>query len=159
MTFQPKAGVDFIYLEDLKVGQKFAAGPRIVTEEEIIAYARQFDPQDFHTSPILAKDTVFGGLVASGWHTASMTMRLILEATPKMKGGMIGRQVEKISWPRPVRPGDELSLEIEIIDIRPSATNPARGTARTRNTVSNQKGETVMEMDTVILVPRREAGV
>src|SRR4051812_46216554 len=93
----------YIYLEDLSVGQKFAAGPVTVTEAEIIAFAKQYDPQDFHTDPVKAKDTLFGELVASGWHTAALTMRMILAASPKMKGGMIGRSVEKMSWPRPVR--------------------------------------------------------
>ena len=145
----------FIYLEDISVGQKFTAGSMTVTEESIIAFARQFDPQDFHTDPVKAKDTVFGGLVASGWHTASMSMRMILDATPKMKGGMIGRQVEKIGWPMPVRAGDVLSIEVEIMELRPSATNPSRGTIRTKNTTFNQKHEIVQEMEAIIFIPRR----
>ncbi|MBU6475237.1 MAG: MaoC family dehydratase [Alphaproteobacteria bacterium] len=145
----------FITLEDLTAGQKFTAGPQKVTQEEIIAFARQFDPQDFHTDPVKAKDTVFGELVASGWHTAALAMRMIVEATPKMQGGMVGRAVENISWPRPVRPGDLLSLTVEITDLRPSEKSPARGLMRTKNTVTNQNGETVMEMEAVVFVPRR----
>jgi acyl dehydratase len=144
-------------MEDLSIGQKFNAGPVTVTEKAIIAFGNQFDPQDFHTDPVKAKKTLFGELVASGWHTAAMTMRMIVEATPKMKGGLIGRQVEKIGWPRPVRPGDQLSLEIEVMELRPSATNPARSTMRAKNTVFNQKGEVVMEMETIVFVPRKAA--
>lgn len=146
----------FHYLEDFKPGQKFKAGPIRVSAEDIIAYAKQFDPQDFHTSPEKAKDTVFGEHVASGWHTASLTMKLILMAIPPMKGGMIGRMVEKMSWSQPVRPGDELSLELEILGLR-NSSNPARGVARVRNTTFNQKGEAVLEMETIILIPRRGA--
>jgi len=146
---------NYIYLEDLSVGQKFHAGPVQVTQEAIIAFAKQFDPQDFHTDPVKAKDTFFGELVASGWHTASLTMRMIVDASPKMKGGMVGRVVEKMGWPRPVRPGDVLSLELEILDLRTSAKSPERGLMRTKNTVTNQKGEPVLEMETVVFVPRK----
>ena len=145
----------YLYLEDLSVGQKFHAGPIEVTQETIIAFAKQFDPQDFHTDPVKAKDTVFGELVASGWHTASLTMRMITEATPKMKGGMVGRAIEKMGWPRPVRPGDVLSLELEILDLRTSPKSPERGIMRTKNTVTNQDGKAVLEMEAVVFVPRR----
>ena len=156
MSENKKAAAEqYIYFEDLSLGQKFHAGPLHVTQEAIIAYAKQFDPQDFHTDPVKAKDTIFGELVASGWHTASLTMRMILEAGPTMKGGMVGRAIEKMGWPRPVRPGDELKLEIEVIDLRTSAKSPARGIMRTKNTVANQKGEPVLEMEVVIFVPRR----
>lgn len=151
-----KDAADFYYMEDFQPGQKFRAGPVTLTAQDIIDYAKKYDPQDFHTDPEKAKDTVFGEHVASGWQTASITMSLILKATPPIKGGMVGRQVEKMSWPRPVRPGDSLSLELEIVDIRPSS-NPRRGVARVKNTTFNQRGEVVLEMDTIILVPRRTA--
>lgn len=140
-------------LENLHIGQKFTSGPVSVTQDEIIAFARQFDPQDFHTDPVKARDTIFGELVASGWHTAALTMRMIVAATPAMKGGIIGRSVEKISWPRPVKPGDSLSLEIEILELRPSSSTADRGVMRTKNTTRNQNGKIVMEMETVVLVP------
>lgn len=145
---------NYITIEDLSVGQKFTAGPAQITAQSIIAFGKEFDPQDFHTDPIKAKDTVFGELVASGWHTASLTMRMIVDAMPKMKGGMVGRAVEKMNWPRVVRPGDVLSLEVEIIDLRSSDKTPERGLMRTRNIVTNQKGETVLEMEAVVFVPR-----
>ncbi len=144
----------FYYMDDFKAGDKFTSGPITVSAEDIIAYAKQFDPQDFHIHPEKAADTALGGHAASGWHTASLTMRMILDATPPMKGGMVGRQVENMSWPRPVRPGDTLRLELEILNIRTSS-NPTRGVMRTKNTTYNQNNEPVLEMETIILVPRR----
>jgi acyl dehydratase len=146
----------FYYMEDAHVGQKFKAGPVTVTAAEIIAFAKQFDPQPMHTDPAQAKKLMFGSLIASGWHTGSITMGLILEATPKMMGGMVGRNIEKMGWPNPVRPGDQLSVEVEVLEIRPSGKNPERGIMRTRNTTFNQKGEPVLEMDAVIFIPRRQ---
>lgn len=144
------------YMEDLRLGQTFASTQEtLVTPEMIVAFAQQYDPQPFHTDPVAAKDTLFGTLVASGWHTAALTMRMMVENMPQMKGGLVGRQVEKISWPRPVYPGDKLSYLAEVIDMRASVSNPQRGVIRTKNTTFNQKGEVVMEMETVIFVPRR----
>lgn len=145
----------YTYYEDLSLGQKFTAGPVEVTLDEIIAYAKQFDPQGFHTDPERAKHTVFGEIIASGWHTASMTMRLIIAASPKMKGGMIGRKIEHISWPKPVKPGDKLSYEGEILDLRTSSSNAERGIMRVKNTTFNQNREPVLEMESVVFVPRR----
>lgn len=143
------------YMEDLAVGQRFSAGPLDVTAEDITAYAKKYDPQDFHTDPARAKNTVFGELIASGWHTASLTMRLIIEASPPMKGGMIGRSVERMNWPKPVKPGDKLYFEGEILDLRASNSNPDRGIMRVKNTTFNQNREPVLEMETVVFVPRR----
>jgi acyl dehydratase len=146
---------NYIYLEDFAVEQKFSAGPVKVTEQSIIAFANQYDPQDFHTDPVKAKNTVFGELVASGWHTACLAMRMVGDAIPKMQGGMVGRAVEKMNWPRPVRPGDVLSLEVEVLELRTSDKSRERGLLRTKSTVTNQKGEPVLEMETVAFVPRR----
>jgi acyl dehydratase len=147
----------YTHMEDFHAGQKFHSKPVTVTAEDIVAFARQFDPQYFHTDPALAKDSVFGGLAASGWHTAALTMRLLLDAVPDIAGGMVGRAVEKLHWPRAVRAGDTLSAEIEVLDVRPSNSNPTRGTGRIRAVTRNQKGEIVQEMETVILLPRRTA--
>lgn len=145
----------YLYMEDVHIGQKFAAGPVIMHLDDIIRFARAFDPQDFHTDVEKAKDSSFGELVASGWHTAAVTMRMITEATPKMKGGMIGRNVSHMNWPRPVRPGDALSYEGEILDVRASASNPKRGLIRVKNITRNQNGEIVLESETLIFIPRR----
>ena len=146
---------DFTYMEDLKVGQKFVAGPIKVTAEEIIAFATQFDPQPFHLDAEAAKHTAFGELVASGWHTASMTMRMIVDSSPNMEGGMIGHSIEKLNWLRAVKPGDSLSFEAEILDLRGSNSDPRRGVMRIRNTTSNQKGEPVLTMESIVFVPRK----
>jgi acyl dehydratase len=145
----------YAYMEDLSAGQIFETGPLDVTEAEIIAFARKFDPQDFHLDAARAKDTAFGELVASGWHTAAMMMSMIVAAMPKMKGGMIGRTVENMSWLRPVRPGDRLSYRGEVLEVMPSGRDPGRGTLRTKNTVFNQDGKPVLEMTCAVIVPRR----
>ena len=142
-------------MEDLAVGQTFGAGPIEVTEDEVIAFAQKFDPQFFHTDPEAAKNSPFGGLIASGWHTAAITMRLIIEASPPMKGGMVGRSVEKMNWLRPVKPGDRLRFEGEILELRASEKNPAQGVMRVRNTTFNQDNKKVLESETVVMVPRR----
>lgn len=144
-------------MEDLHIGQKFTAGPVRVTAEEIVAFAQKFDPQDFHLDPVKAKATLFGEQVASGWHTASLTMRMIVDITTGMKGGLVGRTVEKINWPRPVRPNDVLTLEVEIIELRDSAKMPSHGMMRTKNITYNQDRKPVMEMETVVFVPKRTA--
>lgn len=145
----------FTFMEDMHAGQIFESGPLPVTAEDIIAFASKYDPQDFHLDAEKAKDTAFGELVASGWHTASITMSLIVAAMPKMKGGMIGRTIENMTWLRPVRPGDSLSYRGEVIGIRASGGDAKRGILRTKNTTFNQNGEAVMEMTCVIFVPRR----
>jgi acyl dehydratase len=143
-------------MEDFHVGQKFTAGPMTVTAQDITAFAEQFDPQDFHTDSLKAKNTVFGEQVASGWHTAALSMRLMLSAVPEIEGGMVGRSIEKLQWPRPVRPGDSLSITIEILEMRVSASNPARGITRIKAVTHNQNNDPVQEMETVIFMPRRE---
>lgn len=142
-----------LYLDDLSVGQRFHAGPVTVTEPEIVAYARQFDPQPFHLDAEAAKDTFFGGLAASGWHTASLTMRLIVQATP-FAGGVIGGGGE-ISWPRATRPGDTLRVESEVLEVQPSRSRPDRGMAVVRTTTLNQNDEPVQVLVAKIIVPRR----
>ena len=142
-------------LEDFSVGDRFPTGSITVTEDEIIAFGRQFDPQEFHLDPMAAKDTFFGELVASGWHTAAMTMRLMVDSGFTGSTPLIGLGVELLNWPRAVRPGDTLSASVEILEIRPSRSNPARGSIRTRTTTVNQDGETVYQMTSTVLMPRR----
>jgi acyl dehydratase len=143
-----------LYLEDLAVGQIYRAGPVPISAEAIKAYALQFDPQPFHMDEDAAADTFFGGLAASVWHTASLTMRLVVEALP-LAGGVIGGGVDELRWPRPLRAGDELHLEGEIIEVRPSRSQPARGLARVRTTTLNRTGEAVQIMVANLIVPRR----
>jgi acyl dehydratase len=143
------------YLEDLKVGDRFESGLYAVTEEAIINFAREFDPQPFHLDLEAAKKSIFGGLVASGWHTAAITMRLLVTSNLNLAGGAIGLGVDEMRFPKPVRPGDTLRLELEIVEIRPSRSKPDRGTARIRYTTRNQNDEIVFTQTATVLVPKR----
>ncbi len=143
------------YLEDFTVGQVFNTGRRSVDKEQIIAYAKQFDPQPFHLDEEAARKSPFQGLAASGWHTAGMTMRIMLEGEFKPAGGILGVGFDDLSWPRPVRPGDELHVKSEILEVRPSKSKPDRGMLRVRTTTYNQNDEPVMIFTGNLLVPRR----
>jgi len=143
-----------LYLEDLKVGQRFITGRCVISSDAIKDFARQFDPQPFHLSEEGAKDTLFGGLAASGWHTASLTMRLQVQTGPRLAGGVIGASSE-ISWPKPTRPGDELHVESEILAIRPSQSRPGRGILTIRSDTLNQRGEVVQTMTVNLIAQRR----
>ena len=116
---------DKLYLDDLVVGQKFNSREYLLDAEQIMTYAREFDPQPFHTDSEQAKNTFFKGLAASGWHTASITMKLVVESLP-MSAGVIGAGVEELSWPLPTRPGDRLHLESEVLEIIPSRRSRLR---------------------------------
>ncbi|HEX2116826.1 MAG TPA: MaoC family dehydratase [Alphaproteobacteria bacterium] len=147
------------YFEDFKAGDIFKGGPVDVTQDAIIAYARQFDPQPFHLDPHAAKDSMFGELVASGWHTASMTMRMFATSDMNIINGVIGGGLEQLSWPRPVRPGDRLSLRSEILETRPSRSKPDRGMIRVKVETLNHKGEVVQSFVTQLFVLRRSPGI
>jgi acyl dehydratase len=142
-----------LYLEDVFVGQRFVTGTYTLTAEAIKAFARDYDPQPFHTDEETAKDTFFGGLAASGWHTAAITMRLQADSGPPIAGGMIGAGGE-ISWPRPTRPGDTLHVESEITDVNPSKSRPERGFITLKSETKNQKGEVVQLLIVKLLVWR-----
>ncbi len=143
------------YFEDLKVGDRFQSGPYEVTEKAINDFAREFDPQPFHLDRAAANKSVFRGLVASGWHTAAITMRLLVMSGLNIAGGAIGLGVDELRFPKPVRPGDTLRLEIEIVDVRLSKSKPDRGTARIRYATRNQDDEVVFTQTATILVPKR----
>ena len=132
---------DKLYLEDLRVGQTFTTASVTVTTEAIKAFARDYDPQPFHLDEDAARDSLFGGLAASGWHTAALSMRLLVDGLP-IAGGLIGVGGET-TWPRPTRPGDTLTVDIEVTEITPSKSRPDRGMVRTRNETRNQHGEPV----------------
>ena len=117
------SGDDRLYLDDLHIGQRFTSATHVVDEEQIKAFARQFDPQPFHLDNEAAKDTLFSGLAASGWHTAAITMRLLVESGLPLAGGIV-RAGGELDWPNPTRPGDSLQVEREVLDIRPSRSRP-----------------------------------
>jgi acyl dehydratase len=146
------------YFEDYAVGQKFTTGTVTVTAERIKSFAREFDPQPFHTDEEAARDTFFGGLVASGWHTAAMTMRLFVESDITPVGGSIGAGGSDLSWPRPTRPGDVLRAESEVLDLRPSKSRPDIGIMKVKLTTYNQKNEVVQIAHPTMIVPRRPQG-
>jgi acyl dehydratase len=146
-----------VAFEDLAPGQIFRAGPIRMTRERIMEFGAEFDPQPQHLSEEQAARSIFGTLVASDWHTAAVTIRMMVESAPLAAGSM-GAGVEDLSWRAPVRPGDELSCESEIITLRPSRSRPDRGVMTLRITTRNQRGEIVMEMTSRVILPRRSAG-
>jgi len=143
---------DFDYL---KVGDRFKSEPLEVTEKQVIEFARKFDPQMFHLNRKSAERTIFKGLIASGWHTAAMTMRLFVQ-TLNFAEGAIGLGVDKLRWPNVVRPGDVLTVQAKIVHLRPSRSRPNYGIIRLRKVTINQRGEIVQTMLASVLVPRRE---
>ncbi len=145
-----------LYLEDLEVGRRFESGSVAVTEAEIKAFAGKFDPQPFHLDDDAARASLFGGLAASGWHTAALTMRLLVEGGAPLAGGIIGAGGE-VSWPQPTRPGDVLTVHSEVLAVTPSRSRPERGTVSLRSTTRNQRGETVQILIARLVVPRRPA--
>ena len=144
-----------LYLEDLAPGQTFQSRTHHLAADEIMAFAEQFDPQPFHTAPAAAADTFFKGLAASGWHTAAITMRLLVDSVP-FAGGLIGAGGE-VSWPRPSRPGDTLHVVSTIEAVTPSRSRPDRGTARMRSETINQRGEVAQVLVSTLVVIRRPA--
>ncbi|MBA3893814.1 MAG: MaoC family dehydratase [Gemmatimonadales bacterium] len=143
------------YLEDLAVGQRYAGGSVAVDLQAIRTFAASFDPQPFHLDEEAARTSVFGRLVASGWHTMALTMRLLVEGELRSAWGLIGLGADELRWPRPVLPGDVLHVEWEVHEVRPSSSKPDRGTARLRIMTRNQRDEVVLSLVTTILLPRR----
>src|SRR5213595_3997700 len=142
------------YFEDLKRGDRFKSETYTVNEEQIISFAREFDPQPFHLDSAVARQTMFKGLIASGWHTAAITMRLFVQ-TLNFAEGAIGLGVDELRWPNAVRPGNALTVETEILHLRPSRSKPGYGIIRLRYVTTNQDGEIVQTMMASALVPRR----
>jgi acyl dehydratase len=142
------------YFEDLAVGQIFGSGRLTVSADEIKEFAARFDPQPFHLDEAAAKSSLFAGLAASGWHTAALTMRLIVGGEFRPAGGIIGGGGE-LAWLKPVRPGDELRAESEILETRESRSRPGEGLVKVRVTTLNQHGEAVQTFTPTLLVTRR----
>ena len=147
-----------LYLEDLRPGDVRETGSHTVTREEIVAFARQFDPQPIHLDEEAARRSPFGGLIASGWHTASLCMRLVVEAVlPDGSGNLGSPGVDELRWTRPVRPGDTLTVRTEVVEVKPSRSKPDRGLVRLRYVVRNQHGEDVMSLIAMGIMRRRPA--
>jgi acyl dehydratase len=147
---------ELLYLDDMRVGQHFTSGTHRVDEAQIKAFAKQFDPQPFHLDEQAAKGTFFGALVASGWHTVAITMRLLVEGGMPVAGGVIGAGAE-INWPRPTRPGSTLHVETEVLEVKPSRSHPDRGMVTVRSETRNELGEVVQVLVSKLVVPRRKS--
>jgi acyl dehydratase len=147
------------YLEDFAVGQTYGSGRLRVEKDRIKTFAAEFDPQPFHLDEEAARGSIFRGLAASGWHTAALTMRLLVESELRPAGGIVGAGFDEFRWPRPVRPGDELHLESEVLEVRPSKSRQDQGLIKVRTTTKNQNGEAVqISVGTLIVPCRSHAG-
>lgn len=146
------------YLEDFAPGQTFHSGRLRVDATRIKSFAAEFDPQAFHLDESAARDTVFRGLAASGWHTAAMTMRLLVESELRPAGGIVGMGLDELKWPSPVRSGDELRIEAEILEVRPSKSRPGQGLIKVRTVTLNQNDDPVQVTVVNLLALRRPAG-
>ncbi len=146
----------FLYFEDFEPGTVFELGERTLAKEDIVTFAREYDPQPFHVDEEAARESAFGGLIASGWHTGSVFMRLYADALLSRAAAMGSPGVEELRWLKPVRPGDTLTARLTVLDTTPSARNPKRGTVHLFSEVENQRGETVMTMKARGLFARRE---
>lgn len=142
------------YLGDLQVGDRFSSAEHLLDEAQIKAFALQFDPQPFHMDHEAAKDTLFGGLAASGWHTAAITMRLLVGGGLPLAGGIIGAGGE-ISWPKPTRPGDVIRVDTEVVSVTPSRSRPDRGMVVVRSETRNQQGDVLQHSLYKLVVPSR----
>lgn len=147
-------GMDQLYLDDLTVGQRFRSGTYVMEAVRIKEFAAEFDPQPFHLDDDAAQASVFKGLAASGWHTAAVAMRLLVESGMRFANGILGLGGE-IAWPKPTRPGDILQVESEIAEITPSRSKPHQGIVTIRSTMLNQNGEAVYLLKAKLLVLRR----
>jgi acyl dehydratase len=143
-----------LYFDDLRPGQRFVSGSLTVSDTDIVRFAHEFDPQPFHLDDAAARDTPFGGLAASGWHTAALTMRLMVESGPPLAGGILGVGGE-LTWSLPMRPGDTLQVHTEVVELIPSRSRPDRGMVRLRSETRNQRGEIIQTFVAKLIVLRR----
>lgn len=146
------------YLEDFVVGDRVTTASATLSEDDITSFAKLYDPQPMHTDPVAAKDSALGGLVASGWQTTAIVMRLLIEAQTMGGGPMLGLGVDDLRWPTPVRPGDAIHVQLEVMAVTPSQSKPTHGVVRTHVTAENQNGERVLSMFPKLWVERRVQG-
>jgi len=156
--FELPADADERHFEDYVPGAVHSCGPITADEADIVDFGRRYDPQPFHADPQRAAGGPFGGVIASGWHTASLMMRLLVDHFLPGQAGLASPGVDELRWLAPVRPGDRLSLRVTITEARPSRSKPDRGLVQTFNEVSNQRGEPVMTVKTMVLMRCRSAG-
>lgn len=154
----PHTLAPMLYWEDLQPGQKFGTGEYEMTAAEIVAFAERYDPQPFHTDPAAAPATFFGEHVASGWHTAAVSMRLMVQGEMQVAGGVVGHVMEELRFPRPVRPGDRLRVVQEVVEKSELPTRPTHGRLKLRCRTFNQHGKLVQDMTANLIIARRPAG-
>lgn len=154
---QGQVAIDRRYFEDYTAGSVFECGPLVVEQAEMIAFAKRYDPQSFHTDPEAAARSAFGGLIASGWHTAAMTMRLLVEGYLSTVASLGSPGIDELRWTRPVRPGDVLRVRVTVFEARRSQSKPDRGVVRSLIEVSNQRGEQVMSLKAINLLLCRDS--
>ncbi|HMK73872.1 MAG TPA: MaoC family dehydratase [Myxococcaceae bacterium] len=152
-----KVSAGKLALEDLVPGQRRSFGPRVLTREEILAFARDWDPQPFHLDEEAAARSPFGGLIASGWQTAALCMRLVVDGLLAGSTSIGSPGLDELRWLKPVRPGDALTVELTVLEVTPSRSKPDRGSVRLSYTCTNQKGETVMTLVARVIFLRRGA--
>ena len=145
-----------LYFDDLKVGDTFSSGTHEVSADDIKRFAMEFDPQPFHLDDVAARETMFAGLAASGWHTAAITMRLLVTSGPKLANGILGAGGE-IEWKTPTRPGDVLHVDSEVLELIPSRSRPDRGVLVLRSKTVNQRGDVVQTLTAKLMLARRAA--
>lgn len=147
---------ELLFFDDLAIGDRFDCGTHELRAEDIKRFAGEFDPQPFHLDDEAARGTIFGGLAASGWHTAAITMRLLVTGGPKLANGILGAGGE-IDWKTPARPGDILHVHSEVVELIPSRSRPDRGIAVLRSTTTNQRGDVLQVLTAKLMVGRRPA--
>jgi acyl dehydratase len=143
------------YWEDFAVGEVIELGSCSITEAEVLAFARKYDPQPFHTDPEAARRSIFGGLIASGWHTGAMFIRMVVEHMTPVHATSGAMGFDDLKWIRPVRPGDVLSVESEIREKIESRSRPDRGTVKIESRIVTQRGEVVMSLVSLVIYLRR----
>jgi acyl dehydratase len=144
-----------LHLDDLAPGQVYPLGRRTLGRDEIVAFAKAWDPQPFHLDEAAAAASIYGGLIASGWHTVCVFMRLFADGLLLRAAALGSPGVDELRWLRPVRPGDTLDARLEVLEVRPSRSKPDRGSVRARSVLTNQDGEEVLTMVAVLLFKRR----
>ena len=147
-----------IYLDDLAPGQVHELGSHVISRDEIVEFARRYDPQPFHLDDAAGRTTIYGGLIASGWQTVCLFMRLFADGLLNRAAAMGAHGVDGLRWPTPVRPGDTLHARLEVLEVRPSRTRPDRGVARLRSVMTNQAGEEVLDFVGNVIFGRRPGG-
>jgi acyl dehydratase len=146
------------YFEDFKVGEVIEGGARTISKDEMVAFAREFDPQPFHTDEAAARETMYGGIIASGWHSGALMMRLFYDSLIRDCASMGSPGIDELRWIKPVRPGDTLRLRTTVLEVIESRSKPDRGLVRTFCELLNQDGEVVMSIKPINFFRRRPAG-